>query len=308
MPVMYENLADTAEARKAHEKSGRVAAAALKCGARMIKPEASMREVLDAVEEYIIKHGCLPAFPAQSSINNVAAHFCPTDAEDVFYKDGDVVKLDLGAHYNGYVGDNAITISLGPEHKKLADVTREALHAAQGILRPGCTPTMVGEAIQETLAKHGFRPIRNLSGHGLGQFAIHTSPSMPNYPTGESMGLVEHQVVAIEPFGTDGTAGMIYNGSSPTVFGLRGIRPMRTQYGKDTMALISTYQGLPFTTRWLTRKLGSKALLGLSEMRRAGILVEYPPLLERSKGFVAQQENTFIITKNGCKVLTSDDD
>jgi methionyl aminopeptidase len=303
-----ENLADTPEARKSHEKAGRVAAAALKYGARQIKPGANMGEVLDSVEEYILKHGCGLAFPAQSSIGNVAAHFCPKDTDEVIYKDGDVVKLDLGAHHEGYIGDNAVTVSLGGEHKDLCDAALEALNAAQKVLRPGCTPHEVGVAIQSTLADRGFRPIRNLSGHGLGRFEIHTSPSMPNFPTGETGKLVENQVVAVEPFATNGTAGMIYNGSNPTIFSLTAVKPLRTPYARDVYSLVKEYQGLPFTTRWLTRKLGGKALLGMQEMKRAGMIAEYPPLLERSGGLVAQQENSFIITKNGCKVLTTDED
>jgi methionyl aminopeptidase len=303
-----ENLADTPEARKAHEKAGKVAAAALKYGAKQIKPGANMREVLDSVEEYIYKHGCEPAFPAQSSIGSVAAHFCPRDVDDVLYKDGDVVKLDLGAHYEGYIGDNAITLSLGGEHQDLCDAALAALKAAQSVLKPGCTPNDVGTAIQNTLSSRGFLPIRNLSGHGLGRFSIHTSPGMPNYPSGETKKLVEHQVVAVEPFATNGTAGMIYNGSNPTIFSMQAVKPLRTPYGRDTYSLVKQWNGLPFTTRWLTRSLGSKALLGLQEMKRAGMLAEYPPLLERSGGLVAQQENTFIITKNGCRILTTDED
>jgi methionyl aminopeptidase len=267
-----------------------------------------MREVLDSVEEYIRKKGCKPAFPAQSSINNVAAHFCPRDEDEVFYQDGDVVKLDLGAHYDGYIGDNAVTISLGKEHQDLVDAALAALKAAQKTLKPGCTPHEIGAAISAAIDDRGFRPIRNLSGHGLGRYNIHSSPSMPNYPTGEKKPLQEHEVVAIEPFVTTGTAGMIYNGTNPTVFVVQRERPLRTAYGRDVFSLIKKYQGLPFTTRWLTREMGGKALLGLSELKRAGMLVDYPPLLERSNGLVAQQENTFMVTKNGCKVLTQDDD
>jgi methionyl aminopeptidase len=304
---LMDNLADTPEARKAYEKAGNAAAAALKFGARQIKPGVSMREVLDSVEEYIRKKGCEPAFPAQSSINNVAAHFCPRDEDQVSYKDGDVVKLDLGAHYDGYIGDNAITISLGKEHQELVDAALSALKAAQSVLKPGCTPHDVGTAIEEVATSRGFRPIRNLSGHGLGRYNIHSNPSMPNYGTGERKPLQEHEVIAIEPFLTTGTAGLIYNGSNPTVFVTQRERPLRSAYARETYAVIKRYQGLPFTTRWLTRELGGKAILGLGELKRSGMLVEYPPLLEKSGGMVAQQENTFIITKNGCKILTQDD-
>lgn len=303
-----ENLAPTPEIRKSYEIAGRVAAQALQFGAKQIKPGVNMREVLDSVEEYILKKGCGIAFPAQSSINNVAAHFCPTDNDEVIYKDGDVVKIDVGAHHNGYIGDNAVTVSIGGEHKDLVRAAIAAVDAAQATLRPGATPHEVGTAISEAITSRGFKPVRNLSGHGVGHFKIHTSPGMPNVPTGETKGLVENQVVAIEPFATTGSAGLIYNGPTPTLFGLTAARSARTPYGKDTLAIIKTYQGLPFTTRWLTRELGGKALLGLTELRRANMLNEYPPLLERSAGLVAQRENTFMITKNGCKVLTQDDD
>jgi methionyl aminopeptidase len=303
-----ENLAPTPEIRKSYEIAGRVAAGALRHGAKQIKPGANMREVLDSVEEYILKKGCGIAFPAQSSISNVAAHFCPTDVDEVIYKEGDVVKLDVGAHHDGYIGDTAITVDLSGEHKALVQAAVDAVNAAQAVLRPGCTPHEVGVAISEAIESKGMRPVRNLSGHGVGRFIIHTSPSMPNVPTGETKPLIEHQVVAVEPFATTGTAGLIYNGSNPTLFALTAARGARTPSGREALALIQSYGGLPFTTRWLTREIGSKALLGLTELRRARMLSEYPPLLERSGGIVAQRENTFMITKTGCKVLTQDDD
>lgn len=302
-----ENLAPTPEIRKSYEKAGRVACQALKFGAKQVKPGVNMREVLDSIEEYIIKHGCGIAFPAQSSINNVAAHFCPLDTEEVIYNDGDVVKLDIGAHHEGFIGDNAITISVGGEHKDLVDASAAAVKAAQGVLKPGCTPNDVGKAVQDAIVSRGFQPVRNLSGHGVGRFRIHTSPGMPNYPTGEGLQLVEHQVIAIEPFATTGRAGLIYNGTNATLFALINRKPLRSPYAREVYSLVQSYNGLPFTTRWLTRKLGGKAMLGLSEMRRAGMLAEYPPLLDKNAGLVSQRENTFMITKTGCKVLTTDD-
>jgi len=302
------NLAATPEVRKHYEKAGRVAAQALRFGTKQIVPGVSMRDVLDSVEEYIRKHGCGTAFPAQSSVNNIAAHYCPTETEDIIYKDGDVVKMDVGAHSDGYIGDTALTVSVGGHHKELVQSSIDAVNAAQKVLRPGCTPNDVGLAIQNAIVKRGFQPIRNLSGHGVGKFMIHTSPGMPNYPTGEGLPLIEHQVVAIEPFATDGTAGLIYNSTNPTLFAITSNKPLRSAYARETYSLVKSYGGLPFTTRWLTRELGSKAILGLSEMRRAGMLAEYPPLPEKSGGLVSQRENTFMITKTGCKVLTTDDD
>ncbi len=291
-----------------YKKAGAVASAALHYGARQIKDGKSMREMLDSVEEYIIKKNCGIAFPAQSSVNNVAAHYCPTDAEDIIYADGMVVKIDVGVHHNGYIGDNAVTVSIGNKHDELVAASKAALDAVAKILRPGCTQNEVGEMVNKTITQRGFLPIRNLSGHGLGRFKIHTSPSMPNFPTGEKYSLVPNQVVAVEPFATDGKAGLIYNTPNSTLFTLGQIKSIRSPYARETLEHIKTYEGLPFTTRWLTRKLGSKALLGLSELRKNGMLNEYPPLPEKSGGFVSQHENTFLITEKGCTVLTKEDD
>ena len=298
----------TPEALRSYEKAGRIAAQALKFGAQQITPDASMRDMLDSVEEYIRKHGCGIAFPAQSSVNNIAAHYCPTDAEDIIYEEGMVVKLDVGAHHEGYIGDTATSVSIGGAHDELIKATQEALHAAESVLGPGVFTHDVGRAIGDAISAHGFLPIRNLSGHGLGKFRIHTTPSIPNYPSGERALLHEGMIVAVEPFATDGTTGLIYNSTNPTIFTLGTERPVRTPHARETLSLVKRYDRLPFTTRWLTRELGSKALLGLADLRRAGALVEYPPLPEKSGGNVAQSEHTFLITKNGCKVLTKDDD
>jgi methionyl aminopeptidase len=301
-------LVPNADALASYKKAGSVASSALHLGARQIKSGASMREVLDSVEEYILKKNCGIAFPAQSSVNNVAAHYCPTDTEDIIYEDNMVVKIDVGVHHNGYIGDNAVTVVVGKKHDELSEASKAALAAVEKILRPGCTKNEIGQTITDEIHARGFLPIRNLSGHGLGRFKIHTSPGMPNYPTGEKFALVANQVVAVEPFATNGKTGLIFNASNPTLFSLAGVRPVRSPYARETLELIKTYQGLPFTTRWITRELGSKGLLGLSELRKNGMLNEYPPLPEKSGGFVSQHENTFLITENGCIVLTKDNE
>ena len=288
-----------------YEKAGRIAREALEYGASLIQPGASMREVLDKVEAFIRDKGAEPAFPAQSSVNEVAAHYCPTEHDDRTYEKGDLVKLDVGVHVDGCIGDNAMTISLDSEHEALSDAVKEALDNVTKMLKPGVTLDEIGRTVQETLNKHGFEPIRNLTGHGLDRFQQHAPPSIPNYPTGDTTELQEGMVIAVEPFGTNGTSGLIYNASSPTIFMLGAERPIRSPHARKALQLIKSYNGLPFTTRWLTQQMGGTAILGLNELKRAGMLHEYPPLPEKSGGMVAQWENTFRITKDGCEVLTS---
>lgn len=286
-----------------YRTAGKVAQAALQYGLKLIKPGASMREVLDKIETFIAEHGCEPAFPAQSCVNETAAHHCPTEQDDHIYKDTDLVKLDVGVHKNGYIGDNASSLSLDGSHEELILAVKDAVAAAETILKPGITPDDVGRAIQAAIQKRGFQPVRNLTGHGLGQYEVHVKPSMPNYPSGDTTPLEEGTVIAIEPFATTGE-GMIYNSTGATIFTLRQDKPVRSPHARATLELIKRYNGLPFTTRWLTKALDGRALLGLAELKRAGMLEEYPPLPEKTKGLVAQHEHTFLITKDGAERLT----
>jgi len=289
---------------KDYRTAGKVAHAALHYGASLIKPGASMRDVLDKVEVFIREQGCEPAFPAQSCVNDVAAHYCPTEQDDHIYTETDLVKIDVGVHKNGYVGDNAISISFDGKHQDLIDAAIAAVAAAEAVLKPGATPNDVGEAISTAITTRGFLPIRNLTGHGLAQYIVHDKPSMPNYPSGDTTLLEEGQVIAIEPFATTGSAGMIVNSTNTTLFSLKAKKPVRSPHARAALQLIEQFNGLPFTTRWITRELGGKGLLGLNELKRAGMLETYPPLPEKSGGLVAQHEHTFLITKDGCERLT----
>ena len=278
---------------------------ALLYGASLIRPGASMRDVLDKVEAYIRAQGCAPAFPAQSCVNHIAAHYCPTDREDYIYQAHDLVKLDVGVHADGHIGDNALTLSLDGTHEDLIAATKAALADAERLLKPGVTPHIIGAAIERAITERGFQPVRNLTGHGLQQWVQHAPPSIPNYPAGDHTPLEPGMVIAIEPFATDGSAGMITTTSDPTLFSLGSVRPVRTPHARAVLQAIEKYNGLPFTTRWLTQELGARAALGIAELRRAGILEEYAPLPERSKGLVAQHEHTFLITEDGFERLTS---
>ncbi|MBR9700890.1 type II methionyl aminopeptidase, partial [Candidatus Woesearchaeota archaeon] len=282
-----------------YEHAGRVAKQALEFGATLIIPGAKIKDVLDKVEAFIRKQGLEPAFPAQSCVNEIAAHYCPSERDDTEYKEGDLVKLDVGVHSNGHIGDNAMTISLGSEHERLSATVKTALEEAEKILKPGITMNEIGTVIQETLHEQGFEPVKNLTGHGVSQYNQHTKPSVPNFPNGDMTELEEGMIVAIEPFGTTGD-GLIYSASDATVFSLGNEKPIRSPHARKALDIIKSYNGLPFTTRWLTAEMGATALLGLRDLRQQGMLNEYPSLPEKSGGVVAQWENTFLITNKGC--------
>ncbi|RME53116.1 type II methionyl aminopeptidase [Candidatus Woesearchaeota archaeon] len=286
------------EALASYLQAGRIAREALLYGATLIKPGALIRDVLDRVEEKIRSLGGEPAFPAQSSRNECAAHFCPDEEDTTSYEAGDCVKLDVGVHVNGYVADNALTIALSEEHDNLVKAAQAALDTAITLATPGTTPAEIGKAIEETIQRFGYQPIRNLSGHGIGHFIVHQAPTIPNYQaTHLTTPLKEGDTIAIEPFATTGT-GLVGNKGAPTIFSLTKLPRTRNPATRQALTYLQSIGPLPFTTRWLTRQLGkTKAFLALQDLRRLGCLNEYPPLHEKSKGIVAQAEHSIIVAK-----------
>ncbi|MFA6072496.1 MAG: type II methionyl aminopeptidase [Candidatus Woesearchaeota archaeon] len=286
-------------------QAGKINSQALDLGAHLIKKESSMIEVLDKIEAFIKSKGAIPAFPAQISLNNIAAHFCPVH-EDLIMIDGDVVKLDVGVSVNGFIADSARTFDLG-QNKELVLASKMALKNALEVVRPNVPIGDIGKAIHETISSYGFTPIKNLSGHGLGKFQIHCSPSIPNVITGLKTPLKEGQVIAIEPFATTG-AGIVYEAGAPSVFSLVSEKPLRNQIARKMMQDLKEYNGLPFTSRWLIPKYGVAATqIALKEMMSNGSVYAHPPLLEKGRGIVSQWEHSVIVLEKPI-VYTKHDD
>ena len=278
---------------KTYLKAGKIAKNALHLGLKKIKPGASVAKILDEVEKYIYEQDAIPAFPAQISINEVAAHYCPTNNEKKI-EENQLVKLDVGVCLNGYIADNARTISTGA-NKKIIQASDEALENALKIAKPGTTIGEIGKTIQKTIQKHGFSPIRNLTGHGLGYYEVHVKPTIHNIDTQNKTKLEKNMVIAIEPFATNG-AGIVYEQNKATLFTLTNPKPVRSMITRKILKEIKNYKGLPFTSRWLINKFGEgKTRFAIRELRRKEMVTEHPPLIDREKGLVSQSEHTVII-------------
>jgi len=201
------------------KKAGRIAGEARDFGKSLMKEGALVVEVLDKIEEFIVKKGAGIAFPAQMSFNTVAAHSCSVEDDDRIIEKEDVIKLDVGAHINGFIGDTALTVNLSGEYKELLNASKNALYKSFNLFRDGVSVGVIGSNIQSVITDAGFQPVRNLSGHGLGKYQIHTKPSIPNIALRESAVLHSGMTVACEPFATDGK-GLIAESGEATVFSL----------------------------------------------------------------------------------------
>lgn len=275
-------------------KAGNITAQAIKYGKSLIKPGASLLEVSELIEKKIEELGGKPAFPAQISMDSIAAHYCAEPDEKTILEK-QVCSLDIGVHVDGFIGDSACTIDLSGEYTDLVKASEEALKEAIKIVQIGVKANEIGKVIQETISSFNFSPIKNLTGHGLSKFNIHDSPTIPNFDTGDETKLEKGMVIAIEPFATNGT-GMVYERNQGNIFSLVKKRPVRSQFVREALKIIETYNNLPFTTRWLAKKMSlPTASFALRELLKAEIIKSYPPLPEKNKGIVTQAEHSLII-------------
>jgi len=287
------------------KKACKISAQALDYGKNLIKKGSNLLDVTKKTDEKIIRLGGKIAFPSQVSMNQIAAHFCPTKNNNPVF-DNQIVKLDVGAHINGFIGDNACTVDLSGENNELVKASREALNNAIKIIEPGITLGELGRTIQETIMNFGFSPVRNLSGHGLGKFEVHTKPTVPNYDNGDETEIKKGDIFAIEPFATNGH-GIVIETSNPTVFSFVQKKPVRDMTTRQILKKIENYKGLPFAKWWIEEKFPLfRVNLALRQLENLGIIKGYPPLAERDNGLISQAENTILVDKKAIVLTKSD--
>jgi len=280
------------------KKAGKIAAEVRDYGASLIKKGASFREITEKVEYRIKSLGAIPAFPPQMALNDTAAHFTVDPDEDIILSD-EVVSLDVGVCINGSIGDTAVTVDLSGKNDELLKASEDALQEAIQLIRSGVLELgQIGKIIEDTIVSRGFKPVRNLSGHGLGIYEIHTIPTIPNFDTGDKTKLQPDTFFAIEPFASAG-AGLIYEADEGNIFSVIGKKPVRSQITREVMKEIDTYKGLPFTTRWLVKKIPIfKVNFALKDLLNADIIRAHPPLIDKNHGLVSQAEHTFYLDEN----------
>ena len=278
-------------------EAGRISAEVLEYGKTLIKKGNKLLDATELIEKKIYELGAKPAFPVQISCNEIAAHFCCLEDDNTVFKD-QLVCLDLGVHVNGAIGDNAYTIDLSGKHAELVKAAQKALEEALKIINVGTELREIGKTINDAIKSYGFNPVRNLSGHGLGLYGIHTEPTIPNFDNGDKTKLTKGMAFAVEPFSTTG-AGIVGESGIPTVFMLERKKPVRSPITREVLKEIESYEGLPFAKRWLMQKYGAKANFALRELTQNGMIHQFPPLVETSKGNVAQAEHSVLIDNDG---------
>jgi len=199
---------------KAMKEAGRITGEALLVAREHVREGVSTYELDRVIRQYIEKSGAKPSFlglygfpgSACISINDEVIHGIPSKKR--ILREGDIVKIDLGAHYKGYHGDSARTIPVGKvsdEALKLIEVTRESFFAGVAQMQQGNRLGDVGSAIDTHVKANGFSTVRKYIGHGIGK-EVHEAPDVPNYGTpGRGVRICSGMVLAIEPMVNAGT-------------------------------------------------------------------------------------------------------
>ncbi|MBO5670257.1 MAG: type I methionyl aminopeptidase [Clostridia bacterium] len=212
--IQVKNAAQIAMMRVA----GKITGEAIQMAGEMVRVGITTKEIDTAIRSYITKCGATPSFlnyggfPASAciSINDEVIHGIPSSKR--MLRDGDIVKIDVGAYYKGYHGDTANTFPVGTvsaEAETLIRVTKESFLEGIKTIGPGSRLGDLGAAVDGYVRQFGFSAVRKFVGHGIGR-DLHEAPDVPNYGiAGRGQRIYTGMVIAVEPMINAGTHDVI---------------------------------------------------------------------------------------------------
>jgi len=282
-----------------HREAGEILSTVREEAVERIEVGGSHLELVEYVEDRIRELGGRPAFPMNVCIDEEAAHGTPSIDDDSTFGE-EMINIDIGVSVDGWLADSAITVDLSG-NDELAEASAEALEAAIDMIEPGIQTNVLGDVIGRTIDGYGYNPVVNLTGHGLGHYEQHTQPNIPNRKVPQGVELELGDVVAIEPFATDGS-GKVREGNGEEIYALERESSVRNRQARQALDQITNeFRTLPFATRWLDV---SRAKMAIRQLKQRDILHGYPILKETEGSLVSQKEHTVIVTEDGCEVTT----
>ncbi|CCW70299.1 unnamed protein product [Phytomonas sp. Hart1] len=292
-----------------------------------IRPGLPLMLLADRIEkklgELIEKDGLHrgQAFPTGCSLNNVAAHYTPnTGDEKVVLGYDDVVKVDFGTQVNGRIVDSAWTACFNPVYEPLLQAVREATY--EGVRQAGIDVRLgdIGAAIEEVMESHEVeingtvypvKSIRNLSGHNIAPYIIHSGKSVPIVKGGEQTKMEEGELFAIETFGSTGRGYVTEDLECSHYMMVPGAEVMQMRSDKAQRLLRhihKTYGTLAFCRKWLDRDGFDRHLLNLNQLVEQGAVNKYPPLCDVKGCYTAQLEHTILLKPTAKEIISKGDD
>ncbi len=278
-------------------KAGKIVAETEKELRKKLKPGMKIIEIAEYVESSIIEHGGRSAFPVNISINEIAAHYTPSHDDKRVIKEGELVKIDMGAHIDGYIADRAFTYC--SEKNRLISSVEKALDKAIGIIRPGLRVSEIGAEIEESVKGDDLGLIINLTGHGLGRYKFHGDYSIPMVKNDTKHILREGEVIALEPFVLESSGHVKEAEGAVEIYRYSRDRPVRLLEARQILGMArEEYAALPFARRWLMKRFSPvKVSLALRQLESVNAIERYPVLREVQNRPIAQAEHTIIVSR-----------
>lgn len=289
-------------------RGGKIVSTILKKIESLIVPGRKITEIVDVIEKSVRSQpDAMPAFPTCVSANEIAAHDTAGIIDDRSVPENGILKVDLGVAINFNLVDCARSFGIGDYNNNIIEASKKSLEAAIEIARPGVKISDLGKAIQSKIEAYGLKPIRNLTGHSIEKGVLHAGISIPNVGNlgmFSNKKLEEGMLIAIEPFATDGSAGYVMDAPRKPPLIFSAIKRPKTPIGKE---IWKNYKKLPFSARNAARFLNMSLKDRYKKITRISELdgwASYAPLMEKSKGMVAQSEDTIFLTTNGNEIIT----
>jgi methionyl aminopeptidase len=302
-----ETPSQTSEILEKYEKSGRITKDTRNSVESRDWRGRSYLEICEFAEGEIRRLGGEPAFPVNVCANESAAHYTAEIDDKKTVAQDAIVKIDLGAHVDGYVTDTSVTVCYNDSLIDMTEATKAALNEAIKAVRLDSKTGDIGKVVEEYASRRGYRPIENLSGHSLEQYVVHAGNSIPNIWTASNSTFRTDKVYAIEPFFTTRNgSGIVLEGKNRNIFSINSRKRTKDKKLDEFLDLIwKGRRGLPFAARWYKEYHSKQEIDGmLQKLLKMRLIHAYPELIESQGTPIAQAEHTIRVTAKGPIVLT----
>lgn len=282
-------------------------------GDKIINDECSKIYNKADKDGYMIEKGS--AFPTAISPNDLSGHFSPLKADSFALKDGDVVKIDLGCHIDGYIAMAAHTVIVGGPEKltgKIADAMHACYNAAEGALRKikvGGSNTDVTSTVEAVAAAFDIQPLHGVLSHELKKSELETDNVIAHRSSAEErvqpFQFEPNQVYCIDMVMTCGDGRCKESDIRTTIYrrASENDHQLKTATAKKFMAEVRRKStSLPFSLRSFDEIANARA--GISEAKRHGLLHEYPVIREKEGLQIVQFKWTVLLLPSGTKKVT----
>lgn len=293
------------------KEAGKIAAKVREELKSMVEPGVPILKICEKGEERIKDLGGKPAFPLNVSQNEIAAHYTSPPKDGRKIREG-VVKIDVGAQKDGFIGDTAVTLPVGDVQEKV----KKGLQAIEGILdytlaafKEGVRVKTISKRIKSKAHELGFGVVRDLNGHQITRGKLHGKISIPSDPSSlnRNWKVEKGDVIAVEPFIAVGSK----DGETRSrrdllpIYAAKSETSTQSSFNSFLEEIITRFDTLPFAARWLTNGRSDKEVVReLTKLVRKGLLEVYPVLEEKRKRFVIQKEHTVFVQEDSAEILT----